>query len=336
MDFWLRSATLQIGGNRYSMDDLAFDFEVPFEDSDELTTATVNAYNLSANTRNSIKKGDPVIINAGYEGDLGVIFVGQVSGLSHKHRSTEWTTKITATEALDQWLTAQVNKTYTKSIKAKAMVQDLLNIFGIEVGTFELAIDKEYPRGRVCKGKLKDVLKEIVVSDCKSRFLIRCGKIIINNPTDGVNKGYLLSPETGLLRTDEEKVVIEVEKLDYTSMDEQFLRQAIACVNAHIADSSFSRTDFVREMNTSRTVLTEKLKSLTGLTPAAFVLDIRLRAARELLEKQRHIRVSDLAYTAGFNDPKYFSMCFKKKFGTSPREYAEQHTSEGEPPQPEP
>ena len=63
MDFWLRSATLQIGGNRYSMDDLAFDFEVPFEDSDELTTATVNAYNLSANTRNSIKKGDPVIIN---------------------------------------------------------------------------------------------------------------------------------------------------------------------------------------------------------------------------------------------------------------------------------
>ena len=91
MDFWLRSATLQIGGNRYSMDDLAFDFEVPFEDSDELTTATVNAYNLSANTRNSIKKGDPVIINAGYEGDLGVIFVGQVSGLSHKHSSTEWT-----------------------------------------------------------------------------------------------------------------------------------------------------------------------------------------------------------------------------------------------------
>ena len=62
MDFWLRSATLQIWGNRYSMDDLAFDFEVPFEDSDELTTATVNAYNLSANTRNSIKKGDPVII----------------------------------------------------------------------------------------------------------------------------------------------------------------------------------------------------------------------------------------------------------------------------------
>lgn len=209
--FWIRSATLQIGGKKYSMDELAFDFEVPFEDSEELATATINAYNLSANTRNGITKGAPVIINAGYEGDLGVIFVGQVAGLSHKHSNTEWRTKITATEALDQWLTAQINKTYTKSIKAKAMLQDLLNIFGIEIGTFDLAIDKEYPRGKVCKGKLKDVLKEIVVSDCKSRFLIRCGKIIINNPNDGVNKGYLLSPSTGLLRSDEEKEVIPIE-----------------------------------------------------------------------------------------------------------------------------
>lgn len=209
--FWIRSATLQIGGKKYSMDELAFDFEVPFEDSEELATATINAYNLSANTRNGITKGAPVIINAGYEGDLGVIFVGQVAGLSHKHSTTEWCTKITATEALDQWLTAQINKTYTKSIKAKAMLQDLLNIFGIEIGTFDLAIDKEYPRGKVCKGKLKDVLKEIVVSDCKSRFLIRCGKIIINNPNDGVNKGYLLSPSTGLLRSDEEKEVIPIE-----------------------------------------------------------------------------------------------------------------------------
>ena len=37
---------------------------------------------------------------------MGVIFVGQVSGLSHKRSTTDWCTKITATEALDEWLTA--------------------------------------------------------------------------------------------------------------------------------------------------------------------------------------------------------------------------------------
>lgn len=240
MEFWIRTATLQIGAKKYSLDDLAFDFEVPFEDSEELATATINAYNLSPATRNSISKGDPVIINAGYEGDMGVIFVGQVSGLSHKHSSTDWCTKITATEALDEWLTAQINKTYQKSIKAKAMLQDLLNIFGIEIGTFDLAIDKEYPRGKVCKGKLKDVLTEIVVSDCKSRFLIRCGKIIINNPADGVNKGYLLSPSTGLLRSDEEKEEIHIEtgldtkKSTDTKNEEAATKKRCSLLNYHL------------------------------------------------------------------------------------------------------
>lgn len=114
--------------------------------------------------------------------------------------------------------------------------------------------------------------------------------------------------------------VFEVEKLEYTSMDEKFMRRAMACVNAHIDDCEFSQTDFSREMNMSRTVLTEKLKSLTGLTPAAFVIDVRLRAAYHLLEEQQKIRIADLAYAAGFNDPKYFSTCFKKKFGVSPKE----------------
>lgn len=46
MSFWMREATLQIGGKVYGMDDLYFEFEVPFEDSDTLQSATFKAYNL--------------------------------------------------------------------------------------------------------------------------------------------------------------------------------------------------------------------------------------------------------------------------------------------------
>lgn len=211
MEFWTRSATVQVGDKTYSMSDFDFDFDVQFEDSEEPTTAVVTIYNLAETTRNSMKKGDPVILNAGYEGDIGVIFVGQIAGIKHSHSSTEWATKITASEALEEWLTAQVNKTYTQETTASAMVQDLLNIFGIEVGTFELVEDKTYTRGRVCKGKLKDVITEIVVSDCKSRFLIRDGRIIINDPAAGVNSGYTLSAETGLLRADDDEAKTEIE-----------------------------------------------------------------------------------------------------------------------------
>ena len=115
--------------------------------------------------------------------------------------------------------------------------------------------------------------------------------------------------------------VLEVKKLDYTSLDEKFMVRIVECVNEHIEDSDFSLSDFTKEMNMSRTVLTEKLKSLTGLTPTAFVLDVRLRSAYRLLEEQHKMRISDLAYASGFNDPKYFSTCFKKKYGVSPKEF---------------
>ena len=39
---------------------------------------------------------------------------------------------------------------------------------------------------------------------------------------------------------------------------------------------------------------------------------------------------ADLAYAVGFNDPKYFSTCFRKKFGISPKEFIEQLEGKGE------
>jgi len=41
------------------------------------------------------------------------------------------------------------------------------------------------------------------------------------------------------------------------------------------------------------------------------------------MEEKHSIRISELAYAVGFNDPKYFSACFKKEFGMLPSEYIE-------------
>lgn len=120
------------------------------------------------------------------------------------------------------------------------------------------------------------------------------------------------------------QIVFEVGKLEYTSLDETFLQRAIDCVNARLSDADFDQAEFVSEMGTSRSVLTEKLKSLTGLTPSAFVQNVRLTAACKLMDEQGKIRISDLAFAVGFNDSKYFSTCFKKKYGMTPKEYIEQ------------
>ena len=212
MSFWIRDATLVIGNNKYTLDGLNFSFEIPFEDSDEPPVATIKVMNLSANTRANIKKNDPVILNAGYQGDVGCVLVGKVAGLKHKQANVDWTTTLTVQPCADEILGKLINKTYAENITATAIVQDLLNIFGVEVGWCELSINTSYPRGRVCRGNLKQVLTEIVVSECKSRFIVRAtGQVYITKADDGINNGLTLTPANGLLRADEEKVAIPIE-----------------------------------------------------------------------------------------------------------------------------
>ena len=42
---------------------------------------------------------------------------------------------------------AKVAKTYAKGSTAQEIVSDLLNIFGLEIGEFSLAVNKVYDRG---------------------------------------------------------------------------------------------------------------------------------------------------------------------------------------------
>ena len=117
------------------------------------------------------------------------------------------------------------------------------------------------------------------------------------------------------------KLVFEAKEINYTSDDEQFLKKAMDCVNAHLDEQDFDLSKFVSAMGMARSTLNDRLKLLTGMTPLMFISNIRLQAAFRLLEENRKIRITDLAYKVGFNDPKYFTLCFRKKFGVSPKEY---------------
>ena len=117
--------------------------------------------------------------------------------------------------------------------------------------------------------------------------------------------------------------VLEVKDLDYTSLDEDFLQRAIECVQRHLSDPDFDQTRFVEEMNTTRSTAFRKIKSLTGLTFPGFLRNIRMKAACRLLEEKQGIRIAELAYAVGYNEPRYFSVCFKKEMGMLPQEYME-------------
>ena len=141
--------------------------------------------------------------------------------------------------------------------------------------------------------------------------------------------GNLLKSRERVMKDFKKQLVFEAKELNYTSMDEDFLQRAIDCVNRHLDDPNFDQTQFLEEMNTTKSTFFRKLKSLTGLTYVSFIRNIRMKAACRIMEEKKHVRISELTYAVGYNDPRYFSSIFKKEIGMQPSEYMERFTSGG-------
>lgn len=124
------------------------------------------------------------------------------------------------------------------------------------------------------------------------------------------------------------QIVFDAKEADYTSMDKEFLQKAIECVNRHLDDTEFGQEQFVDELHTSKSTSLRKLKSLTGLNFVSFVRNIRMKAACRLLEEDDRIRISEVAYAVGYNDPHYFTRTFKKEFDITPQEYVARFRAE--------
>ena len=83
----------------------------------------------------------------------------------------------------------------------------------------------------------------------------------------------------------------------------------------------------MEEVGASHATLYRKLKALTGMDATSFIRTVRMRTACQILENERDIRINELAERVGYSNPKYFSVCFKKEFGVSPKDYCFYHTS---------
>ena len=105
--------------------------------------------------------------------------------------------------------------------------------------------------------------------------------------------------------------------------DEVFVSQALEFVHKHINDESYDRDALAADMGASASTLYNKLRSITGMHVSAFIRDVRMKEAKRKAMENPRLRVSDLAYSVGFHDPRYFATCFKKQFGTPPKEFLE-------------
>lgn len=104
--------------------------------------------------------------------------------------------------------------------------------------------------------------------------------------------------------------------------DEEMMDNLMKFIEQRLDDENLHIEDMAEAVNMGRSVFYNKIKELVGVSPSDFLRQVRMQRATQLVSKSK-MSFSQIAYSVGFTDPKYFTKCFKKETGMTPSEYRE-------------
>ena len=102
--------------------------------------------------------------------------------------------------------------------------------------------------------------------------------------------------------------------------DEEMMNKLMAFIEQRLSDEQLKIEEMADAVGLGRTVFYSKIRELVGVSPSDFLRQIRMQRAEQLVAKSK-MTFSEIAYSVGFTDPKYFTKCFKKQTGMTPSEY---------------
>ena len=145
------------------------------------------------------------------------------------------------------------------------------------------------------------------------------------DPDDEMN-----AVETRLVK--QENALIEQELADeefseYSMndvMDRQLVKSIEQYVQQNMSRGQINLEEMAQAMGMGMRPFFQKVRDITGKTPADVVRDMRLKHACLLL-KRTNINMSELATNIGFATGEHFINIFKEKFGISPTEYRQKY-----------
>lgn len=98
-----------------------------------------------------------------------------------------------------------------------------------------------------------------------------------------------------------------------------FYEQLVQLIEENLSSPDLNVEFLCKKLLMSRTQLFRKVKAITGLSINKFVLQIRLRKAKHLIENTGET-IQSIGQQVGLKDASYFSQVFQKEFGQKPSE----------------
>ena len=108
---------------------------------------------------------------------------------------------------------------------------------------------------------------------------------------------------------------------DMASADREFLAKALSVIDDCWSKGQLDADTVASQMNMSLFQFRQRLTSVTGETPQAFITTVRMRRARHLLDYHPELNISEVAQQCAYNDTPNFTRAFKRTFGITPTQY---------------
>lgn len=168
---------------------------------------SVTITNLSARTRADLQTKPLIVrLDAGYDGNLRHVFVGDLRDGRSKREDTEWTTTLQLADGDRAYRYARVNRSYGKFASAIQAVQECASSMGLVVDGAALTSDElqtQFASGHVLYGNAGDELTR-VLAPFGYRWSIQDGRLqILKDDEFRPDEAVLISQDTGMIGSPE-------------------------------------------------------------------------------------------------------------------------------------
>ena len=102
---------------------------------------------------------------------------------------------------------------------------------------------------------------------------------------------------------------------------DSFLAEVNAVVMRLMPEGQLDNARVAAELNLSPSQFRRRLQQASGLTPANYVLTVRMDEAKRLLAQYPKYNINEVALRCGFADNAHFTHVFQRLFGMTPSEY---------------
>ena len=190
-------------GDARVIKDLRINFEITKSILSFPNLCRLNIYNPNEDTLAALQnKFTKIVLNAGYEGDVKLLFKGEVRNVFQNRAGVDRLITVYAGDGERDWQNATFNKTFTENVTISAAIEEVLKSFeevtvGVVNGLPQVA-DKL--RGQTLSGSSKDLLDQFA-EEYGFDWSIQDGEVIITpveSPLEG-DEAVLVNAATGMI-----------------------------------------------------------------------------------------------------------------------------------------